>query len=454
MAYPFLSPIVKILDNLGNEILSYNNITSINTIAGQLPMIFTSNGSNLTSYEIYGNTNGVGDYDSTTQKYIIPITIFNSVSSPTSSHTIRLSLDSALTASQKITLVDTNIDIPTYSGKNLITVDTTIKPSKILIKGNIDLISMGPEVTYTITYKNYDGSAVLDTETIITTFGVKANARGYVNTTPTRTGTADLNYTFVGWSTAPNQTSRADESVFHNIQNDLTLYAAFQKTFTTDTILDSWEQIIENCNNGTYMHYQIGDLKTLDIGSQGPVQMEIVAINTDDKADNSGKAAITWISKQLLNTARRMHSSSNDYAVWSTCELRGYLRGEFFSTLPIVVQNGIKEVTKYTSQRTGATDWATHSSTETIWIPSSKEIDNTVENNGPYYSCAARTTPWRSKDHDPSSYWTSYWWLRTASTGPAYSAGCYQRVMNYDKSINTNGGWATELNKIAFGFCT
>ena len=34
MAYPFLSPIVKILDNLGNEILSYNNITSINTIAG------------------------------------------------------------------------------------------------------------------------------------------------------------------------------------------------------------------------------------------------------------------------------------------------------------------------------------------------------------------------------------------------------------------------------------
>ena len=202
------------------------------------------------------------------------------------------------------------------------------------------------------------------------------------------------------------------------------------------------------------MHYQIGDLKTLDIGSQGPVQMEIVAIDTDDKADNSGKAAITWISKQLLNTARRMHSSSDSYAVWSTCELRGYLRGEFFSTLPIVVQNGIKEVTKYTSQRTGGTDWATHFSTETIWIPSSKEIDNTVENNGPYYSCAARTTPWRSKDRDPSSYWTSYWWLRTASTGPAYSAGCYQRVMNYDKSINTNGGWATELNKIAFGFCT
>jgi hypothetical protein len=77
--------------------------------------------------------------------------------------------------------------------------------------------------------------------------------------------------------------------------------------------------------------------------------MEIVAIDTDDKADNSGKAAITWISKQLLNTERRMHSSSNGYAAWSTCELRGYLRGEFFSTLPIVVQNGIKEVTKYTS---------------------------------------------------------------------------------------------------------
>ena len=43
-----------------------------------LPFTFTADGKRLYNYRIYGNTGGVGDLDSTTNKYIIPVTIDDS----------------------------------------------------------------------------------------------------------------------------------------------------------------------------------------------------------------------------------------------------------------------------------------------------------------------------------------------------------------------------------------
>ncbi len=41
--------------------------------------------------------------------------------------------------------------------------------------------------------------------------------------------------------------------------------------------------------------------------TEGIVEMQIVAFDADELADGSGKAAITWISKQLLNSDHRMN---------------------------------------------------------------------------------------------------------------------------------------------------
>ena len=41
-----------------------------------LPFVFKSNGHRLRNYRIYGNTGGVGDFDSETDKYIIPVTMY------------------------------------------------------------------------------------------------------------------------------------------------------------------------------------------------------------------------------------------------------------------------------------------------------------------------------------------------------------------------------------------
>lgn len=72
-----------------------------------------------------------------------------------------------------------------------------------------------------------------------------------------------------------------------------------------ETISDGWSKIVENCQNGTYKDkYKIGDTKIADFGVQGLCMMQIVAFDEDDLADGSGKAHITWVSRNAWAEAR------------------------------------------------------------------------------------------------------------------------------------------------------
>lgn len=70
----------------------------------------------------------------------------------------------------------------------------------------------------------------------------------------------------------------------------------------------TWDAVIANCARGKYASiYKIGDTVPLDLGSEGIVNMEIVGIDVDELADGSGVAPLTWISKELLGTNKRMN---------------------------------------------------------------------------------------------------------------------------------------------------
>ena len=48
--------------------------------------------------------------------------------------TTNIYLDEPIEENESISLSDTNINIPTIRGTNILTVDTTVQPSKVLIK--------------------------------------------------------------------------------------------------------------------------------------------------------------------------------------------------------------------------------------------------------------------------------------------------------------------------------
>ena len=291
---------------------------------------------------------------------------------------------------------------------------------------------------YTVYF--YNGETLLETVTGVPSGGTAT----YTGATPT---SSQAGYIFSGWS--PSNT---------NITADTSCYAQFVDEDMYESISDTWSEIIANVSNGTYStKYHIGDTKKIDLGTEGEVIMQIVAIDTDLLAsDNTKKAPITWISKQLLNTYKAMHGTSSGYlSDWANCDMRTYLRGTILPMLPSVVQNGIKEVTKYTCKRTGSATYTTVSATENIWIPSYREVSNDTshcETSGVQYNSIFTDNASRVKSKVGNS--ADYWWTRSASVGSSSSYSYYFGVVGNAGRADRYGFNCTYSRGVAIGFCT
>lgn len=280
----------------------------------------------------------------------------------------------------------------------------------------------------------YNGDTLLQTVKNVPEGG----SAEYTGETPTKTGvTYPEDYTFTGWDPLPE-----------NIVADTYCYAQF----SSPEITESWEEIFAAIADGTYKtRYSIGDYKALDLGDEGLINMQIAAFDADELADGSGKASITWVTRELLNTKHRMATSGSNSAVdgFPKSEMRTYLRGTILPLFPREVRVGIKNVKKY-SAAYNSLDQLTNrdGSTENIWLLSTREIDMlNRESNGPKYSeifyDAASRIKKRTVDENASA-----WWTRSASSKNQYY------------SVSTSGinqspfyGNTSSLG-VAFGFCT
>ena len=209
-------------------------------------------------------------------------------------------------------------------------------------------------------------------------------------------------------------------------------------------ILDSWEVIINNVNNGTYStKYAVGNYKPLDLGSEGIVNMQIAAIDADVMSDGSGNAHITWIAKELLATKKPMNSSATNAGGWEASAMRAYLQNDIWALINPTVQNAIVEVKKtYYDYATNSTKTCSYK----VWIPSYREVGfgTDYEDDGAIYSELFTNNSSRIKKLNGSS---TYWWLRSANS--SYSTG-FRSVGNNGYSSNYD---AISARGVALSFC-
>lgn len=229
-----------------------------------------------------------------------------------------------------------------------------------------------------------------------------------------------------------------------NVTEDMDCYAKFA---------DAWDAVLASIDAGTYAtDYAIGDTVPLDLGSEGLINMQIAAFDTDDLADGSGKAPITWIANELLKTKNSMNPNfvKNDdgtyqvgtgvFGGWEKTDLRAYLKDTIKPMIPETVRNSIKEVTK--SQMSYSADGKTYTqtTTEDVWIPSEDEL---CGNNSLYYGLYENKKESRIKKIDNS---TCSWWLRSV-----------HGITSYDNITSTGGSDynnpTTQLG-VCLCFCT
>jgi hypothetical protein len=110
-------------------------------------------------------------------------------------------------------------------------------------------------------------------------------------------------------------------------------------------------------------YWVVGDTRTESItaiasGTTGEsqsaqdIELIIIGMNHDDKADGSGKAAVTVQTKNQLGTAGYMYSlyNSHSYSLWSGSPRRTWCNSNFKSALPIWLQNLIKPIAKVSNR--------------------------------------------------------------------------------------------------------
>lgn len=209
-----------------------------------------------------------------------------------------------------------------------------------------------------------------------------------------------------------------------------------------------WDAVAQAIANGTYKSvYKVGDCVSLDLGDYGVHDMEIVAFDTDEKADGSGKAAITWLSKAAI-AVRVMNSTGTNANGWAATEMRTWLQSDVFAALPTEVQSAVVPVNKtyynYTTKSTRTIE-------DTVWIPSAGEMCGNnfgtggCEDSGAEYTSYFTNEASRIKSYNGSA---DFWWLRSADSGYYNFFRCV-----YYTGSNTSRN-ATSSYGVVLGFCT
>ena len=178
----------------------------------------------------------------------------------------------------------------TFSGWSNGTDDNTVDNdalTNIIADRNVYACFTSTLRKYTITFvkASDDGGGTLQTINNVDYGTTITAASSYTGSTPTTTKGSATDYPFKGWDPASA-----------TVTGNTTFTAKFGSPVEVVEISDTWDQIIAKIDNGTYKTaYKLGNYKPLDLGTEGTINMQIVGIDTDELADGSGYAPLTFI---------------------------------------------------------------------------------------------------------------------------------------------------------------
>jgi len=209
------------------------------------------------------------------------------------------------------------------------------------------------------------------------------------------------------------------------IYDNTKYYAIFSHSQLTETIKDTWEEILQSIEDGSYAtKYKAGDTKELNLGELGYVNMTVAAVDFDELSDGSGTAAITWLSEQLLPNGVAWHADRT--ATWENCDLRKYLHDTVMPHIPENIRNNIAAI---------------HDTNDLVWVPSYGEVYGA---SAFYYVLFQNNNSKRIKK--TLSGVTADWWLRDVynSTSARY----------IDTSGSASTSTPTVIKCMPLCFCT
>ena len=270
--------------------------------------------------------------------------------------------------------------------------------------------------TYVIYFRDRDGSLL---QTVNAAYG---STPAYSGDNPTHPS----GYAFAGWS--PSLSS---------VTGSKTYYAKFAYPAAwTETITDSWEQILEACEAGAYKtKYSLGATKIADFGDEGLTRMHLVGFDCDEKT-SGGYAKMSWVPEYCLKTVWKWNNSNSNSGGYASSQLKARI-DSLLTKLPKSLQDGIVEVKK-SCRLYGNSDQSVNVK---LWAPSYREYygsNSSYEQSGPIYTNPPKPAKMTGSSPDGSA---ANSWLRSADYSSS-SGALY---------VYTNGSTNSSICSNAFG---
>ena len=142
---------------------------------------------------------------------------------------------------------------------------------------------------------------------------------------------------------------------------------------------DSWMTIVKAVKSGNISKYNVGDTKTVNLGTYGTHTLRIANISKSDSCGNSGYSESGCgfvIEFADIITNRVINSTSSTRGSWSATTIRTFVNNDIYNLLPTDLKNGILNTNVITGH--GNSEGNNSTSTDKLYLLSPIEIYGSV----------------------------------------------------------------------------
>ena len=222
---------------------------------------------------------------------------------------------------------------------------------------------------------------------------------------------------------------------------------------------DSWKTIIKAVRNNNISKYNVGDTKTVDLGTYGTHTLRIANTSTPSECSGTGFSQTACgfvlefadiITTHNMNPSGTYKGTQYDYGWnkdgWPASSLYTFVNNDIYNAIPSEIKNAIIDTTVVSGH--GKTSGETNfTSTDKLYLLSTAEVwaqgssntisydtarDNTRQLD--YYKNLGTSTSNYSGAIKKNGTSADYWWLRAASSD---NPGIFFSVNDYGDWINT-----------------
>ncbi len=190
---------------------------------------------------------------------------------------------------------------------------------------------------------------------------------------------------------------------------------------------DSWDTIVKAVQDNNTLAYNVGDEKTIDMGSFGEQTVRIANMSTPEECSTEGfsQTACGFVLEfKEVVTTHTMNKDDTNVGGWAATSMRTYVNNNIYNALPEELKNGIIN-TKVVSGH-GSSDPNNIESIDKLYLLSTKEVYGKESDVRPvpydtaeaetrqldYYNAQGVTTEkYAAKGASKTG---GYWWLRSA----------------------------------------